>query len=77
MINAFTNSSLFIKYRQFKLIIVIELNSINDRRGGMFIDLLKRLEDMLGDDFVQIAKSCCIVVSKVSSEEGSLENITD
>ncbi len=50
MINAYTSSFLFKRYHQFRFVIVIEISSLYDRKGGKIADLLVKMEEMFGDD---------------------------
>ena len=65
IINAFSNSLIFKRNNTFKFVIVVELSSLQERRGSTFVDVISRMEALLGSDFPHIAESCSLVISKV------------
>ena len=58
-----------------KLIIVLEVCSLYDKRGGLFADIIVRLEQLFGPDFPQLANSSCFLISKLESLQYSEEDV--
>ena len=63
--NAYSNSLIFRMGNSFKFIIVIELSSLQAAKGSTFVDVIARMEALLGSDFPHIASSCSIVITKM------------
>lgn len=66
MVNAYTSSLLFKKYHQFRFVIVVEVSTLLERKGGKLADLIRKMEEMFGEALIEIAKSACLVISKVN-----------
>lgn len=75
MANAYSSSRALVQGKTYKMVIVIEIGSLISARGGPLATLVQRLEELLGDDFVRMGESSCIVVSKVNMSEYNLEEI--
>lgn len=75
VINSFSNSLIFKRNNSFKFVIVVELSSLQERRGSTFVDVITRMETLLGQNFASIAESCVLVVSKLMPEIHKYEKI--
>jgi hypothetical protein len=76
MANAYANTKVFVQGKSYKMVIVVEIGSLFSARGGQLAPLIQRLEELLGDDFLSMADSSCIVASKVNLGEYNPEDIS-
>jgi hypothetical protein len=67
IINSYTSSLVFKKGRHCRLVLVLEVASLYSSRGGKLAELLTRMEGMFGKEFLSLAQSSCLVISKVDS----------
>ena len=65
-VNAYSYSRMFQRGTKTKLIIVIEYSTLQTGRGGNVPDIAKRLLHLFPKDFIQLADSMMILVTKVS-----------
>jgi hypothetical protein len=75
--NSLTNSLVFKKGRPCRMVIVVEKASLDDRRGGTLADTLVGMERLFGPGLAHLAKSSCLVLSKVDSAVFSNEDVLE
>ena len=74
LINSYTTAMLFKKDERTKIIIVIELASLQTGRGKDLIDVANRLAKLFPNGYRQLFESVLLVVSKVYSDN-NLEDV--
>ena len=76
IINGIANSKIFKKGRKVKLIMVIDISSLFEKRGKFMSDFVLLLKEQFGSDFEFLAKSTMIVFSKVNTSDYQIEDIS-
>ncbi len=74
IINAYSNSAIFKKGKQVKIVIVAEISSIIACRGGILVDIVLRLSQFFLNDLTFMLNSIILVLSKVNTDDWNAEN---
>lgn len=71
ILNGYSNARMFKLGMESKICIVIDHGSLQTARGGLLIQVVKRLIELFDQNFSNIMNSCILVVSKVNLFEFS------
>ncbi len=74
IINAYSNSAIFKKGKQVKIVIVAEVSSIITCRGGILVDIVLRLSQFFLNDLTFMLNSIILVLSKVNTDDWNAES---
>ena len=69
ILNAISHSQVLKAGKKIKLILVLQMETFLERRGGFINDLSNMLSKQFGQDFGTILTSTCLVVSKVNAKD--------